>query len=220
MPPGTWKDVSGKGVAPPCALCLWIQTLEASDLACSIWESLLLTFRMLHKSFKGWRRGHHSTWRWLSTSSILASNHNLSPRTLNILPHCNHIVYDSEVFLLQSSSPNSFFCQLQFIHIPILCFNKYSMHNCYIPDIVLNAGNNVMNKLHNQHRHISSVQFISVTQSCLTLCDPMNCSTAGLPVYHQLPEFIQTHVHRVGDAIQPSHPLPSPSFPALNLSHH
>ena len=48
----------------------------------------------------------------------------------------------------------------------------------------------------------------------------MNCSTAGLPVYHQLPEFIQTHVHRVGDAIQPSHPLPSPSLPALNLSHH
>ena len=94
------------------------------------------------------------------------------------------------------------------------------MHNCYIPDIVLNAGNNVMNKLHNQHRHISSVQFISVTQSCLTLCDPMNCSTAGLLVYHQLPEFIQTHVHRVGDAIQPSHPLPSPSLPALNLSHH
>ena len=58
------------------------------------------------------------------------------------------------------------------------------------------------------------VQFSSVTQSCLTLCDPMNCSTPGLPVHHQLPEFTQTHVHRVGDAIQPSYPLLSPSPPA------
>ena len=57
----------------------------------------------------------------------------------------------------------------------------------------------------------SSVQFNSVTQSCPTLWDPMNCSTPGLPAHHQLPEFTQTHVHRVGDAIQPSHPLSSPS---------
>ena len=61
---------------------------------------------------------------------------------------------------------------------------------------------------------ISSVEFISVTQSCPTLCDPMNHSMPGLPVYHQLPEFTQTHVYRVGDAIHPSHPLPSPSPPA------
>ena len=59
-----------------------------------------------------------------------------------------------------------------------------------------------------------SVQFSSVTQSCPTLCDPMNCSTPGLPVHHQLPKFTQTHVHRVSDAIQPSHPLSSPSPPA------
>ena len=64
----------------------------------------------------------------------------------------------------------------------------------------------------------SSVHFSSFTQSCQTLCDPMNCSTPGLPVHHQLPEFTRTHVHRVGDTIQPSHPLPSPSPPALNLS--
>ena len=63
-------------------------------------------------------------------------------------------------------------------------------------------------------------QFSSVTQSCPTLCDPMNCSTPGLPVHHQCPEFTQTHVHQVGDAIQPSHPLSSPSTPALNLSQH
>ena len=65
-----------------------------------------------------------------------------------------------------------------------------------------------------------SVQFSSVTQSCPTLCDPMNRSTPGLPVHHQLPEFTQTHVQWVRDAIQPSHPLSSPSPPAPNPSQH
>ena len=65
-----------------------------------------------------------------------------------------------------------------------------------------------------------SVQFSSATQSCPILCDPMNRSTPGLPVPHQLPEFTETHVHRVGDAIQPSHPLSSPSPPAPNPSQH
>ena len=68
--------------------------------------------------------------------------------------------------------------------------------------------------------NLSSVQFSSVAQSCPTLCDPMNCSTPGHPVHHQLLGFTQTHVHRVGDAIQPSHPLSSPSPPAFNLSQH
>ena len=63
-----------------------------------------------------------------------------------------------------------------------------------------------------------SVQFSSVAQSCPTLCDPMNRSTPGLPVHHQLPEFAQTHIHRVSDAIQPSHPLSSPSPPVPNPS--
>jgi len=66
----------------------------------------------------------------------------------------------------------------------------------------------------------SSVQFSSVAQACLTLCDPMNHSTPGLPVHHQLLEFTQTHVHRVSDTIQPSHSLLSPSPPTLNLSQH
>ena len=64
----------------------------------------------------------------------------------------------------------------------------------------------------------SYIQFNSVAQSCPTLCDPMNCSTPGLPVHHQLLEFTQTHTHRVSDAIQPSHPLSSPSPPAPNPS--
>ena len=63
-------------------------------------------------------------------------------------------------------------------------------------------------------------KFISITQSCPTLCDPMNLSTPDLPVHHQLPESTQTHVHWVSDAIQPSHPLSFPSPPALNLSQH
>ena len=69
-------------------------------------------------------------------------------------------------------------------------------------------------------KHYEKVQLSSATQLCPTLCDPMNRSTPGLPVHHRLPEFTQTHVHRVGDAIQPSHPLLSPSPPALNLSQH
>ena len=68
------------------------------------------------------------------------------------------------------------------------------------------------------NEYTSSVQFSSVAHSCPTLCNPMNCSMPGLPVHHQLPEFTQTQVHRVGDAIQPSHPVLSPSSPAFNLS--
>ena len=65
-----------------------------------------------------------------------------------------------------------------------------------------------------------SVQFSSVAESCPTLCEPMNRRTPGLPVHHQLPESTQTHVHQVGDAIQPSNPLSLPSPPAVNLSQH
>ena len=71
---------------------------------------------------------------------------------------------------------------------------------------------------HNVYR--IRVQFSSIAQSCLTLCYCMNHSMPGLPVYHKLPEFTQTHAHRVGDAIQPSHPLSSPSPPAPNPSNH
>ena len=65
---------------------------------------------------------------------------------------------------------------------------------------------------------VNLVQFSSVAQLCPTLCDPMACSTPGFPVHHQLPELTQTHVHQVGDAIQPPQPLSSPSPPAFNLS--
>ena len=82
------------------------------------------------------------------------------------------------------------------------------------------------NFIHSIKRHLllgrkamkTLVQFSSAAQSCPTLCDPMNCSMPGLPVHHQLPELTQTHVHRVGGAIQASHPLSSPSPPAPNPS--
>ena len=70
------------------------------------------------------------------------------------------------------------------------------------------------------HQTFREVQFSSVTQLSLTLCDPMDCSTPGFPVHHQLQELAPIHVHWVGDAIQPSHPLSSPSLPAFNLSQH
>ena len=76
-------------------------------------------------------------------------------------------------------------------------------------------GNFPSNELSRMYKNLHSFsQFSSVAQSCPTLCDPMNPSTPGLPVHHQLPKFTQTHVHQVGDAIQPSHPLLSPSPPA------
>ena len=69
-------------------------------------------------------------------------------------------------------------------------------------------------------RNFTLYQFGSGTQSCPTLCNPMDCNTPGFSVRHQLIELAQTHVHQVGDAIQPSHPLLSPAPPAVNLSHH
>ena len=77
-----------------------------------------------------------------------------------------------------------------------------------------------LKKVEKTTRPFSSVQFSSVDQSCSILCDPMNHSTPGLPVHHQLPEFTQTHIHQVSDAIQPSHPLSSPSPLAPNPSQH
>ena len=74
--------------------------------------------------------------------------------------------------------------------------------------------------LRDMYIYRKDIKVVSSVQSCPTLCDPMNRSTPGLPVHHQLPEFTQTHVHRVGDAIQPSHLLLSPSPPAPNPSQH
>ena len=81
-------------------------------------------------------------------------------------------------------------------------------------------ADSVNNKYFSHAFHVTGSLFSSVAQSCPTLCDPMNPSTPGLPVHHQLPEFTQTHIHQVSGAIQPSHPLSSPSPPAPNPSKH
>ena len=88
-----------------------------------------------------------------------------------------------------------------------LCYHKSSQLNCScdLSPLII--------KVNKKYDVIWDAQFSSVAQSCPPLCDPMNSSTPSLPVRHQLPEFTQTHVHRVGDAIQPSHPLSSPSPP-------
>ena len=105
---------------------------------------------------------------------------------------------------------------LHFINHRRYVFNESNRDiNCVKADEIYSL------KYKHQHRKdIVSVQFSSVAQSCQTLCDPMNRSTPGPPVHYQLLEFTQTHVHRVGDVIQPSHPLSSPSPPSPNSSQH
>ena len=103
--------------------------------------------------------------------------------------------------------------------LPLEVPSRLSWRGCYW----ISAGAEMCLLPRGARFHIAShcpIQFSSVAQSCPTLCDPMNRSTPGLPVHHQLPEFTQTHVHPVGDAIQPSHPLSSPSPPAPNPSQH
>ena len=138
----------------------------------------------------------------------------------------------------------------QFVHSTNILMTFYHTYNCgYLNSHVNRNKNKLLCTIHLQNRHQQSREkfpflalcillmivkmkpvFLfykpvfkccqSVSQSCLTLCDPMNHSTPGLPVHHQLPEFTQTHAHWVGDAIQPSHPLSSPSPPAPNPSQH
>ena len=94
--------------------------------------------------------------------------------------------------------------------------SPYSFHICFLLSFFMMAILMVMS----WYLIVVLTEFGSVTQLCPTLCDPMDCSMPGLPVHHQLLEFTQTHVHWVGDAIQPSHPVSSPFPPAFNLSQH
>ena len=98
----------------------------------------------------------------------------------------------------------------------------FSHFLCHCKGISLAAreGFNSSRKYRNDKNILMTHLFCSVSWSCLTLCNPMDCSMPGFPVHHQHPELAQTHVHWVGDAVQPVHPLPFPSLPAFNLSQH
>ena len=111
----------------------------------------------------------------------------------------------------------SFYCTLLYCTSQILCFLQ--IEGLWQPNIEQGCQCNFPSSICSFCVY-RSVQFSSVTQPYLTLCDPMDCSTPGLPVHHQLLELAQTHVHQVGDAIQPSPPLSSPSPSAFNLSQH
>ena len=104
-------------------------------------------------------------------------------------------------------------------HVCILMYYLQGKQFLLVPVFKKHNVNSPHSCQYNVRVQFSSVPFSSVAQSCPTLCDPMNRSPPGLPVHHQLPEFTQTHVHQVSDAIQPFHPLSSPSPPAPNPSH-
>ena len=128
-----------------------------------------------------------------------------------------HFLFFGHFFLLGCLS-----CQvMRFLYVFYICISSVCTLNCRLSFQICSLLICLFCLLSLQHLGFrSSVQFSSVAQLCPTLCDPMNCSTPGLPVHHHHPEFTQTHVHRVRDAIQPSHPGSSPSFPAPNPSQH
>ena len=128
----------------------------------------------------------------------------------------SHLLFPLQSVTLLACSLDASLC----MPAVVLYYRIFRVPCCKIENIFLCVCLFLMYHLCGKYYKPITVQFSSITQSCPTLCDPMNCSMPGLPVYHQLPEFTQTHVHRVGDAIQPSHPLSSPSPPALNLSQH
>ena len=124
------------------------------------------------------------------------------------------------IFNIISLFPKVVFSPLSYsLHCYVRSHVKNMLCNNYIETDTKNIDKNAYINVHIFVSficiYVISVQFSSVTQSCPTLCEPMNCSTPSLPVHHQLLEFTQTHVHRVSDAIQPSHSLLSPSLPAL-----
>ena len=110
--------------------------------------------------------------------------------------------------------------QNKFTYSSTIYYNNFLSRQIKIFSWSFNIKLSKINGVNRQKVRRISVQLSSVTQSCPTLCNPMNCSTPGLPVHHQLSEFTQTHVHRVRDAIQPSHPLSFPSPPAPDPSQH
>ena len=128
------------------------------------------------------------------------------------------------MLLLIAQNPSSF-SKRGFGKVGVRKMSSHLESSCSREHDVFTSSTNTASWIHERlvlqvFPTVISQSVSSVTQSCLTLCDPMNHSTPGLPAHHQRPEFTQTHVHQVSDAIQPSHPLLSPSPPAPNPSQH
>ena len=140
--------------------------------------------------------------RTIVTININSSQGRQNSRCL----HNNHL-YSSDKYTMKLWLT---FCRVA------MCFQRWERRKI----IRISCCNSDLMSLEGQRRLLYPAQVSSVSQSCPTLCNPMNRSTPGLPVHHQLPEFTQTHVHRVSDAIQPSHPWSSPSPCAPNPSQH
>ena len=144
----------------------------------------------------------------------------LRPHHSNVCFHC-HITFSSSPVIKSPSVPCLF--QINLPETPVTIFRaKITLNNLPSQNLAKSLLPDMVNSQDPRTRvwGLSGDQIRSVTQLCPTLCDPMNRSMPGLPVHHQLPEFTQTHVHRVRDAIQPSHPLSSPSPLAPNPSQH
>ena len=149
--------------------------------------------------------------------------------------HCHHLAASASYSLHTHFLPQPFESKLQASypfnpeHISTFLKNRHILLHNYSTTIKFRKFkycHNLIHSLYLNFNHPSNfmsfvfIQFSSVPQSCPTHCEPMDGSTPGFPVHHQLPELAQTHIHQVGDVIQPSHPLLSPSPPTFNLSHH
>ena len=158
---------------------------------------------------------HISTWMAYNQSQTCLPQFRLSlPQTLSLL-----VSTPSFQLLRQNSWSRRLFLTYSYaVNKSCGCFRIYResvySHPFYL---YCQALPSVTSSL---YYHKCLFQFSSLAQSCTTLCNPMNCSTPGFPILHQLPELAQTHVYRVGDVTQPSHPLSSPSPPAFSLSQH
>ena len=139
---------------------------------------------------------------------------------------CDHMEYSTPGFPVHHQTPQ--FAQTRIYLIDDAIQPSHSLLSPLLVPFNLSEHQDLFQEVNSLHpvakvsrfSGSASVQFSSVTQSCLTLCDPMNRSMPGLPVHHQPPEFTQTHAHRVGNAFRPSHPLSSTSPPAPNPSKH
>ena len=185
------------------------KTLETSSIP------LVVTRYTFNQTGNPRLRKHPESHLFTSTASALIWAILISHQVYRNSLLTGHLVLTSAPTVFSTLKSEWVFSQRRLQSIPLLRVLQCHSISLRIKAEVLTAAYKTLDELAPY-----SVQFSSVAQSCLTLCNPMGCSMPGLPVHHQLPKFAQTHVHQVGDVTQPSHPLSSPSPPAFNLSQH